>query len=36
MSDKEAGNSFAAIVFSEANYWINAVNEFSHRKCFLY
>ena len=27
MSDKEAGNSFAAIVFSEANYWINAVND---------
>ncbi len=27
MSDKEAGNSFATIVFSEANYWINAVND---------
>ena len=27
MNDKEAGNCFATMVFSEANYWINAVHD---------
>lgn len=27
MSDREAGNCFATIVFSEANYWIDAVHD---------